>query len=106
MRIGEVARRAGVGVETLRYYERRGLLPEPERSIGGHREYGDDAVRFVRAVKDAQSLGFSLTEIEEYVRAAQRGEPALERRLTAKLDALDAELARLRAQRSGVLRAL
>jgi DNA-binding transcriptional MerR regulator len=57
MRVGEVAGRAGVNVETLRYYERRGLLPEPARSAGGHREYGADAVRFVRAVKEAQSIG-------------------------------------------------
>src|ERR671933_1356058 len=72
MRIGEVAERAGVNVETLRYYERRGLLPEPPRSEGGHREYGADTVRFVRAVKEAQSLGFSLAEIEEYLRLARR----------------------------------
>ena len=65
MRIGEVAEGAGVNVETLRYYERRGLLPEPPRGEGGHREYGADAIRFVRAVKEAQSLGFSLAEIEE-----------------------------------------
>ena len=58
MRIGEVARRAGVNLETLRYYERRGLLPEPERSPGGHRDYGEDAVRYVRAVKEVQSPGF------------------------------------------------
>ena len=55
-----MARRAGVNVETLRYYERRGLLPEPRRSVGGHRDYGEETVRFVCAVKEAQSLGFSL----------------------------------------------
>jgi DNA-binding transcriptional MerR regulator len=65
VRIGELAEQAGVNVETLRYYERRGLLPEPVRSPGGHREYGEDAVRFVRAVKEAQTLGFTLAEIEE-----------------------------------------
>jgi DNA-binding transcriptional MerR regulator len=72
VRIGEVAERAGVNVETLRYYERRGLLPEPPRSEGGHREYGADAIRFIRAVKEAQSLGFSLAEIEEYLRLTRR----------------------------------
>ena len=60
MRIGDVAEQAGVNVETLRYYERRGLLPEPVRSPGGHRDYDEDTVRFVRAVKEAQMLGFSL----------------------------------------------
>ena len=64
MRAGEVARRAGVSVETLRYYERRRLLPEPPRGAGGHRRYDEDAVRFVRAIKDAQAIGFTLAEIE------------------------------------------
>src|SRR5262249_9532526 len=72
MRVGEVAERAGVNVETLRYYERRGLLPEPGRSPGGHREYDEDAVRFVRAVKEAQTLGFSLSEIAEYISLTRR----------------------------------
>ncbi|HUI36669.1 MAG TPA: MerR family transcriptional regulator [Gaiellaceae bacterium] len=63
MRIGELARRAGVNVETLRYYERRGLLEEPARGPNGHREYNEETVRFVKAVKEAQSLGFTLSEI-------------------------------------------
>ena len=72
VRAGEVAQRAGVSLSTLRYYERRGLLPEPVRGPGGHRRYGEDAVRFVRAVKEAQAVGFTLTEIEEYLRAVRR----------------------------------
>ena len=68
-----MARRAGVSVETLRYYERRRLLPEPPRSAGGHRRYDEDAVRFLRAIKDAQAIGFTLAEIEEYLRAVKRG---------------------------------
>ena len=87
MRIGEVAARAGVNVETLRYYERRGLLPEPPRTPTGHRAYDDDTVRFVRAVKEAQGLGFTLAEIEEYLRAARgdgtRASAALRIRLAA-----------------------
>ena len=47
MRIGEAARRAGVNVETLRYYERRGLLPDPDRSLGGHRDYSDETARVI-----------------------------------------------------------
>ena len=73
MRIGEAARRAGVNVETLRYYERRGLLPEPARAPGGHRRYDEDAVRFLRAIKDTQALGFTLAEIEDYLRVVRRG---------------------------------
>ncbi|HVD13202.1 MAG TPA: MerR family transcriptional regulator [Actinomycetota bacterium] len=72
MRIGEVAELAGVNVETLRYYERRGLLAAPERSPAGHRAYDEDAVRFVRAIKEAQGLGFTLAEIEEHLRLARR----------------------------------
>src|SRR4029450_9949034 len=61
MRIGELARRAGVNVETLRYYERRGLLAEPARGPNGHREDDEETGRFVMAVKEAQSLGVTLT---------------------------------------------
>jgi DNA-binding transcriptional MerR regulator len=57
---GQVARRAGVNVQTLRYYERRGLLPEPARRDSGYRVYGGDAVRIVRFIKRAQEVGFSL----------------------------------------------
>ena len=78
MRAGEAAQRAGVNVETLRYYERRGLLPEPARAPGGHRRYDEDAVRFLRAIKDTQALGFTLAEIKDYLRAVRRGRaPAL-----------------------------
>jgi DNA-binding transcriptional MerR regulator len=68
-----VARQAGVNVQTLRYYERRGLLPEPERSAAGYRAYTPEAVRVVRFVKRAQLLGFSLTEIEELLHLAAGG---------------------------------
>ena len=73
MRAGEAARRAGVNVDTLRYYERRGLLPEPTRMPSGHRHYDEDAVRFLRAIKDTQALGFTLAEIEDYLCVARRG---------------------------------
>src|SRR6267143_6003089 len=73
VRVGEVAERAGVNVETLRYYERRGLLPEPSRTPNGHRRYDEETVRFVRAIKEAQGLGFTLAEIEEYLRVVGRG---------------------------------
>lgn len=105
-----MAERAGVNVETLRYYERRGLLPEPPRGEGGHREYGADAIRFVRAVKEAQSLGFSLAEIEEYLRLTRRdprvASGAARERLTGKLDDDEAAMAALRTRRAGLERAL
>jgi MerR family mercuric resistance operon transcriptional regulator len=68
MRIGTAAERAGVNVQTLRYYERRGLLPRVPRRTSGYREFPDDAVRVVRFVKRAQDLGFTLDEVEELLR--------------------------------------
>lgn len=64
MRTGEVAGLAGVNIQTLRYYERRGLLPEPPRRSSGYRAYGPDAVEVVRFIKRAQRLGFTLSEVE------------------------------------------
>ncbi|HEV8211382.1 MAG TPA: MerR family transcriptional regulator [Vicinamibacterales bacterium] len=68
MRIGAAAEQAGVNVQTLRYYERRGLLPRPPRRTSGYREFPDEAVRVVRFVKRAQDLGFTLDEIEELLK--------------------------------------
>lgn len=61
--IGDVAGAAGVGVETIRYYERRGLVPQPGRMIGAYRRYGAGHVDRVRFIKRAQTLGFSLEEV-------------------------------------------
>jgi DNA-binding transcriptional MerR regulator len=72
-RAGEAARRAGVGVETLRFYERRGLLPRPQRRPSGQREYTLDDIRLVSAVKAAQRLGFTLAETKEIVRVTRGG---------------------------------
>ena len=68
MRIGAAAEQAGVNVQTLRYYERRGLLPRQPRRTSGYREFPDEAVRVVRFVKRAQDLGFTLDEIEELLK--------------------------------------
>ena len=68
MWIGEAAEQAGVNVQTLRYYERRGLLPRAARRASGYREFPDEAVRIVRFIKRAQDLGFSLDEVEELLR--------------------------------------
>jgi MerR family mercuric resistance operon transcriptional regulator len=56
IRAGELASRAGVNTETIRYYERRGLLGEPDRTLGGHRTYDEDAVTLLRVIKAAQAL--------------------------------------------------
>src|SRR5438034_11594 len=107
MKVGEVAERAGVNVETLRYYERRGLLPEPERLPSGHRRYDEETVRFLRAIKEAQSVGFTLAEIGEYLRAARRsGSPSetLRIRMAAKIDEIDSRIAGLRRMRDELAR--
>src|SRR6266542_3955235 len=63
--IGQVARQAGVGVETIRFYEREGLLEEPPRRASGYRQYSEQVVKRIHFIKRAQHLGFSLKEITE-----------------------------------------
>ena len=74
LNIGSLAKQAEVNIQTIRYYERRGLLPEPERTASNYRVFTGDTVRRVRFIKRAQDLGFSLTEIKELLelRAAPR----------------------------------
>ena len=103
LRTGQVAKLARVNVQTLRYYERRGLLPEPRRSLGGHREYPPETVSLIRVIKAAQLLGFTLEEIAELLdtsrhRHARR--PALPDHAAAKLAEVDRKIADL-----GVIRA-
>ena len=64
MRIGEFAGAAGVNVQTVRYYERRGLLPEPERRASGYREYGPECLQRLRFILRAKELGLTLSEVE------------------------------------------
>jgi DNA-binding transcriptional MerR regulator len=72
MRSGEVAERAGVNVQTLRYYERRGLIGQPPRSLSGYRAYPAATVETVRFVKRAQELGFTREEIGDLLELAAR----------------------------------
>jgi DNA-binding transcriptional MerR regulator len=95
-----------VNVETLRYYERRGLIEEPPRGINGHRDYDEETVRFVKAVKAAQQLGFTLEEIAEHARLTRGGRPheAVRTRVAQKIDEIDAKLASLRHVREELAR--
>ena len=99
LRSGEVAHAAGVNQQTLRYYERRGLLAEPLRSPGGHRLYPAEAVTVVRVIKAAQRLGFSLGEVAGLVEAGLprpgRQRPGLRRRGAVKLAEVEAKIADL-----------
>jgi MerR family transcriptional regulator, copper efflux regulator len=63
--IGQVARQSGVGVETVRFYERRGLIPQPPRPESGFRRYPQEAVTRIRFIRRSKALGFSLREIKE-----------------------------------------
>lgn len=106
-RIGNVAAQAGVNVQTLRYYERRGLLPRPARTPAGYREYAPDTADLVRFIKRAQELGFTLAEARELIalRAAPARDRGKIRRLAeGKLAAIDARVAQLTAVRESIAR--
>lgn len=73
LQIGEVAERTGVSIDTIRYYERRRLLPRAARTRGGFRVFGTEAVERIRFIKQAQGLGFSLDEIEKLLTGGGEG---------------------------------
>jgi len=103
LRSGQLAAAAGVNQQTLRYYERRGLLPEPDRSLGGHRLYPPRAVTVLRAIKTAQRLGFSLCEVADLLTAGadlhRRESAGLRSRAQTKLAELDRKIADLQVIR-------
>jgi len=94
LRTGEVAERAGVNAQTLRYYERRGLIATPQRSPGGHRAYPAETVPLIGVIKGAQRLGFTLDEIADLLATGQRTHPTpdLQQRARAKLSEIDQKL--------------
>lgn len=96
MKIGEVAQRAGVNIDTVRYYERAGLLPAPARRPSGYRAYDFGAVRRLRFIRRAKTLGFTLTEIDELLSLSSRRDVrAVKRAAQAKLAMVEARLAEL-----------
>lgn len=104
--IAGLAREGGVGVETVRYYQRRGLLDVPRKAFGsGVRRYGADDVRRLRFIRSAQAAGFTLDEIAALIQmdAAEDREPARALAL-ARIEALDARIAELTRARDGLLR--
>jgi DNA-binding transcriptional MerR regulator len=104
LRTGEVAEQAGVNIQTLRYYERRGLLAEPTRSIGGHRLYPPDTVALLNVIKAAQRLGFTLDEVAELLDTGRRRHPTpdLRQRAIDKIGEIDAKIADLTAIRGAL----
>jgi DNA-binding transcriptional MerR regulator len=105
LRTGELAERAGVNVQTLRYYERRGLLAAPARRPSGQRQYPEEAVGLLRTIKAAQRLGFTLAEIEELLdlSAHRRGTGELHRRAQAKMAEIDAKIDQLVRMRQALM---
>src|SRR5258706_15872980 len=93
--IGKLASRGGVNVQTIRYYERYGLLPKPLRAASGYRLYADDAVRRLNFIKQAQFLGFSLSEIQELLSLPMRPDTTcsdIRRRAQQKIVAVDKKI--------------
>lgn len=103
MKIGELARRAGVPIDTVRYYERNGLLPEPARRASGYRDYASDDVARLRFVLRAKALGFTLAEVRELAALLHDGRAdagdlrTLAQARLAQIEARLAELDGLRA---------
>jgi Hg(II)-responsive transcriptional regulator len=98
LRIGQLAAKAQVNVQTIRYYERRGLIPEPERTPSGYRRYADDVVRRVGFIKRAQELGFSLNEISDLLKLRVRSAmacAAVEKRARSKIAVVEEKIADL-----------
>src|SRR5580704_16048247 len=101
--IGKLAERSGVNVETIRYYQRRGLLDEPKKPLGGHRRYPSDMTKRVRFIKRAQALGFTLEEVAGLLRLDAASACAETRELAAhKLALIQEKLAELGAMREGL----
>jgi Hg(II)-responsive transcriptional regulator len=104
--IGQVARKAGVGVETVRFYEREGLLEEPPRRASGYRQYSEQVVTRLRFIKRAQQLGFSLKEISELLLLRVDDQTSCEEvklRTEAKLAEVERKMVELQRMRQALL---
>jgi MerR family mercuric resistance operon transcriptional regulator len=102
--IGKLAAAGGVGVETVRFYQRRGLLAQPTRE-SGIRRYGRDDLRRLRFIKQAQAAGFTLEEIKELLMLDTGEDRSRARSLAARrIEALDAKIAELKTARNSLQR--
>lgn len=102
--IGKLASAGGVGVETIRFYQRRGLLDQPTRE-GGIRRYGADALRRLRFIRQAQAAGFTLEQIRELLRLdASEDRPRARELANERIAALDEKIAELQHAREALQR--
>ena len=107
MTIGKVAKLAGVGVETIRFYEPEGLLNKPKRRQSGYRVFTSEVVARIRFIKKAKQLGFSLREVREllFLRVDSRATAAdLKKRVDGKISEIDDRLQDLKRMRAGLVR--
>ena len=105
--IGRLAREVGVNLETVRFYERRGLLPRPPRSASGYRLFPVDAKRRLKFIKRAQELGFSLSEIRDLLalRVSRRTTSAeIRKRTEAKISDIEGKIKSLDSMRKSLLK--
>lgn len=105
LKTGEVAKAAGVNIQTLRFYEREGLLAPPKRTASGYRQYGEDAVRIVTFIKRAQELGFTLREARELLKLRSPGPkraPAARAAAEKKIHDIDEKVRDLTAIRAAL----
>ena len=101
--IGGLAKAAGVGVETVRYYQRRGLLPEPARPPGEVRRYGEAELKRLKFIRHAQAAGFTLNEIGELIALDASDDRARARELAqARVAAIDEKIVELREARDAL----
>ncbi|HZX72733.1 MAG TPA: MerR family transcriptional regulator [Rhodanobacter sp.] len=103
--IGAVAKRVGVAIDTIRYYERERLLPEPTRRASGYRSYGESTIAQLRFIRRAKHLGFTLEEIRELLALSadrQRGVKAVKKRAQQRLAAIDQRILELQRVRDGL----
>jgi DNA-binding transcriptional MerR regulator len=109
LKVGAVAKAAGVGVQTLHYYERLGLLPKPQRSTANYRLYSFDAIRRVKFIKKAQGIGLTLEETRQILNLKERGRAPCHKVAELgerNLREIDARLAQLRKYRRALADAL
>jgi Hg(II)-responsive transcriptional regulator len=105
MKIGELAQRAGVGIDTVRYYERQGLLPAPQRQASGYRRYEEADVERLCFVRRAKALGFTLVEIRDLLElSGHRADDmaSMKAAATEKLADVEAKVAELNRIREGL----
>jgi DNA-binding transcriptional MerR regulator len=108
MKIGEIAKQSGVSVDTVRFYERVGVLPAPERRPSGYRDYTPDTIERIQLTRELQAIGFTLTDVVDALAAHDAGGATCESerwRLEAVLNRVEAKLADLNALRRRILQA-